>query len=172
MSVDYSVINNSTKIYALYDDNIVRKLDLSNMQVVLTIEPGNQKLTRVKTIEDQLIVGTSEGYIYIYETQFGSRLKLIKEHIADILSIVVSSDQQHIYVSGSDSKIIHISNIKINGSQSNYQVSSSDRGQSHDINSLVLISDEILLSAGNSTDVCVYSLDSNSSFPQRYFNTY
>lgn len=109
ISVDWSEIEGKKNVYGMFNDNIVRKMEWTSLQVTLTIEPGQQyNLTQIKTIREHLIIGTNQGHILFYETQFGSRLKLIKEHIADILVISISSDQLHIYVSGADSKILHI----------------------------------------------------------------
>lgn len=75
----------------------------------------------------------------------------IKKHEGPILSIIENSGA--IYVTGCDSKIVCLKEIK-----GKFIATSDIRGQSHDILSICLIDGKTLVSGGLSTDICYYSL--------------
>lgn len=159
-------------LYSLYSDGMVRKMEGSDMRVTLAIPHPKDQLPRVLAILDSslLAVGLSNGALLIYETSHGTESQRFHVHIADILSIVAvptsNGGCNSIYYSGSDSRIVHLT--KIDGQ---YVQGSQDRGQSHDVNSLTLLSPGILISAGLSTDICIYQLDPTGAFLARHFGT-
>lgn len=70
------------------------------------------------------------------------------------------------YASGVDSKIVFLKK-----NEEDWQAACHDRGQSHDTKAMVLLNDNTLLSAGLSTDIAVYKLQSDGRFMERHTKT-
>ena len=62
-----------------------------------------------------------------------------------------------IYASGADSRVVVVQ-LKEDGESKEWVFASLFRGQSHDVKSLILLNSKQLLSAGVTTDICVYNL--------------
>ena len=158
-----------------YDSGDIRTFDYKTKQLVTLISGEKSKDTRstiwcVRTISPHFIIsGYSSGMIKIHESRYGTLVKEFKEHSADILDMCVSKGGQRIYASGADSQILVI------GKSTSYideleliefSINSKDRGQSHDIYSIVELHDDLILSSGNSTDMCLYKVV-NGGFRER-----
>ena len=76
------------------------------------------------------------------------------------MSIVGNNNS--IYYTGCDSNIISIQLIN-----EEWKLTSKFRGQSHDINSLILLDENSILSGGLTTDICIYKLE-NGRFTEKY----
>lgn len=116
-------------------------------------------------LNGHLYVGDANGCLSIFETQYLTLVKRIKKHEAAILAIVGSEKHNCVYVSGCDSRIICVRQL----ATEEFVVSSQCRGQSHDIYSMVLLGDDVLLSGGLTTDLCYYQL-LNGNFTGEYSN--
>jgi len=68
-----------------------------------------------------------------------------------------------IYASGADSRVL-VLQLK---DEKEWIFASIYRGQSHDIKSLLLLSDRQLMSAGVTTDICIYNLQ-NGRFADQF----
>lgn len=96
-------------------------------------------------------------------------LKEFCDHEGDVLTILVSKDSNRIFATGADSKINCYNKIveDINGfEKTDFEFSSSDRGQSHDIYAMVELHDDLIVSGGLSTDMCLYKI-AGSRFQER-----
>jgi len=62
-----------------------------------------------------------------------------------------------IYATGADSKIAAIQ-LVTDDSDSQWVMTQAERGQSHDIHALELIGEDLLISGGLTTDICLYKL--------------
>lgn len=164
--------------YGGFADCTIRKVSTSNGKTALTINTGQnekgEKITSLKFVEPYyLAVGYSTGKLRFFETTFGTMLKEFCTHEADILALLVSLDSTKIYATGADSKIVCFNKIveDLDGFEKiDFEYSSSDRGQSHDINSLVELHDDLIISGGNSTDICLYKVV-NGRFQDRRRST-
>lgn len=86
-----------------------------------------------------------------------------RKHEADVTTIAYNSDLDCFYASGADSKIVGWKRVR-----GEWIVFSEDRGQTHDVKSLLLIeNNSILLSGGITTDVCAYTLLEDGRFTER-----
>lgn len=150
--------------YSCYDDGMVRKFDrLLNVSLSINLlSHSKQKIFawKILSIRKSLVCGCSNGTILFFETDFGTLIKSIDFHQSDILTLITNSTKTTVYASGSDSRIVSIENLNENAGD-NWMLTSQDRGQSHDVYSLALINDNLLISAGLTTDLCLYNLENN-----------
>ena len=77
----------------------------------------------------------------------------IDELKADVLAIANHGDNY--YATGVDSRVIH---CKVTDGHQ-VQLTSKFRGQSHDIKAMLMLNDDKLVSAGETTDMCIYALE-------------
>lgn len=158
-----------------YDSGDIRVFSFRTKQLLTYIAGQKSKDSRatvwaVQAVAPHFVVsGCSSGMVKIHETRYGTLVKEFREHSADILDIKVSQCGLRIYASGSDSQIAiigksvsHIDDIEV----VEFKLSSKDRGQSHDVYCLVELHADLLLSAGNSTDLCLYKIE-NGGFRDR-----
>jgi len=165
---------NKNVLYVGYENGTIRKFDLASGNVVLTMNLSPKELIwKVLSIrnEDCIVVGSSKGTISFFETKFGTLRSELKTHEADVLCLEINANHSIIYATGLDSKIVTLE--KITGTSEtgrsgtdSWIVSSADRGQSHDVKALKLLEDNILISGGLTTDICIYNLD-NGRFVER-----
>jgi WD40 repeat protein len=158
-----------------YDSGDIRIFSYKTKQLVTLISGDKSKDNKstvwaLRTIAPHFIVsGTSEGAIKIHETKFGTLVKEIRDHNADILAITVSADHTRVFVSGADSQVVLIGKTlrDIEGLEVvEFKTTSKERGQSHDVYCIVELHADLVLSAGHSTDLCLYKID-NDRFADR-----
>ena len=114
----------------------------------------------VKAVAPHFVVaGNSLGRLRIHEARFGTLIKEVSEHDGDILSLEVSQDGTKIYASGADSRIAIISKREDEAGVIEFAVCDKYRGQSHDVYCLIEVHDDLLISAGHSTDICLYKIN-------------
>ena len=82
-------------------------------------------------------------------------VKSFKNLQSDILTLAVSESFNSVYASGVDSRVLNIMFLE---DTEDWVVSSIYRAQSHDVKVLLLLSPSQLLSAGVTTDLCLYRL--------------
>jgi len=158
-----------------FDSGDIRVFSFRTKQLLTYIAGQKAKDARetvwaVQAVPPHFVVsGCSSGMVKIHETKFGTLVKEFREHSADILDIKVSQCGLRIYASGADSQIAiigksvsHIDEIEV----VEFKLTSKDRGQSHDVYCLVELHEDLLLSAGNSTDLCLYKV-LNGAFRDR-----
>ena len=155
---------------------MINKWNLKNGQILTTINTNlnkkdnseNNLIWSICSINSQfLFAGDSNGVLLILDMKIGNISQEINEHKGDILTICFNNNLEKpiIYYSGVDSLI---GCIKYDKKNNNFVFASSFRGQSHDVNSLSLIGDNILLSGGNTTDICLYHLFHGGNLYQKY----
>ena len=157
----------ASHVFAGYADGTLKKWEIRTGNCVLQIEKQTKKqigakkclIWALKTYQNYLISGDSQGEVSIWDMQFGTLIKSFNHLQADILTLAVNPVHHTIYASGVDSRVLSISLKTDQDSQAeDWILSSIYRGQSHDIKSLVVVSDNSLLSGGVTTDICVYKL--------------
>ena len=157
--------------YSGHSNGTVRKWNFETNQILLT-------LTNPSTVDKNILIwslcsinskyllcGTSNGSLLVYDINFGVLVKEFKEHVGDILTITCnnqcsnsnSSNSNNViaYYSGVDSLIC---SVTLDNKNNEWVLTSSFRGQSHDVNVLALLNEEFLLSGGITTDICVNKL--------------
>ena len=167
--------SDSNSFYVSYQNGFVRKFDkLLNVTLVINLSTNEKKSVfawKMLCVAGNLILGCSNGNLNFYETKFGTLVKNMNFHQADILCLCANSKGNAIYASGSDSRIISIENLNDGNNEekgNDWVITSQERGQSHDVYTLVLINDELLISGGLTTDMCLYKLN-RSRFVERMF---
>lgn len=187
--------------YSGHSNGSVRKWNFETNQILLTLTnpsavDSNILIWSLCSINSKyLLCGTSNGSLLVYDINFGVLVKEFKEHAADILAITCnnhcnsnSNGNVIAYYSGVDSLIC---SVALDNKNNEWVLTSSFRGQSHDVNVLALLNEDYLLSGGVTTDICVNKLHAGnlhmkyekkvnttikrhiSAFEQRktYFNT-
>lgn len=96
---------------------------------------ANNMIWTIHSFSDKyLLSGDSNGVLTVWDSVYGVMLKEFREHEADILTICSNKNTGTVYFTGSDSLVCSIQMIK-----DEWTLTSKFRGQSHDINSLVLM---------------------------------
>ena len=153
--------------YSGHSNGSVRKWNFETNQILLT-------LTNPSTVDSNILIwslcsinskyllcGASNGSLLVYDINFGVLVKEFKEHVGDILTITCNNQCSGnscnvvAYYSGVDSLIC---SVTLNNKNNEWVLTSSFRGQSHDVNVLALLNEEFLLSGGVTTDICVNKL--------------
>ena len=169
---------NSTNniFYTGHSNGVVNKWDLKTGQILSTINTNlntknNNESNLIWTIcsinTQYLFAGDSNGRLLVLDMKIGNIIQEINEHKGDILTMCFNNNLENpiIYYSGIDSLI---GCIKYDKKNNIFVFASSFRGQSHDVNSLSLIGDDVLLSGGNTTDICIYHLFHGGNLFQKY----
>ena len=169
---------NSTNniFYTGHSNGIINKWNLKTGQILSSINTNsgvknnNEKnlIWSICSINSQfLFAGDSNGRLLILDMNIGNIIQEIAEHKGDILTMTFNNNLEDpvVYYSGVDSLI---GCIKYDKKNNVFIFASSFRGQSHDINSLSLLGDNVLLSGGNTTDICIYHLFHGGNLYQKY----
>jgi len=97
-----------------------------------------------------LIAGCSDGQMRLFETKFGTVMRSYRRHEADVLALAYNNKNDIFYASGADSKIVAYKYVR-----DEWVLVGEERGQSHDVKTLLLINEgSTLLSGGVTTDIC------------------
>jgi len=105
------------------------------------------------------VSGDASGEICIWDCEFGNLVKSFKHLKADILTLKTNPSYNAIYATGVDSRIVSIQLQENQESgRAEWQFTSIFRGQSHDINSMLVYDKKTVFTAGVTTDICVYKL--------------
>lgn len=155
--------------YTGHSNGTIMKWSYKSHQVLLTLNTNNSDslIWSLCSINQQfLLCGDSTGRLLVYDVTFGILIKEFKEHNADIMSIVKNNslDNPCIYFSGIDSLVC---SLQLNTQKNEWLLTSSFRGQSHDINSLAMLNNDYLVSGGITTDICIYHII-NGCLYQKY----
>jgi hypothetical protein len=105
------------------------------------------------------VTGDSQGDLSFWDATHGTLLKQFTQLDADISQIAINTSFGIIYATGVDSRIL---SVQLDRKSDQWVFLSLYRGQSHDIKSLILLSANELVSAGNTTDICIYKLRSGT----------
>jgi WD40 repeat protein len=155
---------------------VVSKWDLKTGQILTTINTNlntknddeNNLIWTICSINTQyLFAGDSNGRLLILDMKIGNIIQEINEHKGDILTMCFNNNLENpiIYYSGIDSLI---GCIKYDKKNNIFVFASAFRGQSHDVNALSIIEDDLLVSGGNTTDICIYHLFHGGNLYQKY----
>jgi WD40 repeat protein len=124
----------------------------------------------VLVLSDSTVVsGDNRGQVQIWDGVTGVLMTSIQQHSADVLCIESDSNENNIFASGVDSKVVCVRRLRSLGPSSGpggheWVYTSALRPHSHDVYSLAIckqqtgagIFSEVLLSGGVDTKLCIY----------------
>ena len=152
-------------VYGGYEDSSIRKWDTENGNCVLHFVKQTKKqqsqqecrIWKLKLFKEEIIFsGDSKGELCAWDAEHGTLLKAFNHLKADIYSIEVNLKEDIVYATGVDARII---SVQRNKADEQWVFLSLFRGQSNDIKSLILLGEHDLISAGVTTDICLYKLN-------------
>ena len=142
-------------------DSIIRKYDVRSGRCVLRITLDDFKsrstlVWDVKFLTDTTIVSAdSLGKVQLWNGSHGTLIQSFHLHLADVLTLAVSAEEDEIFASGVDSKVICIRKSK--SKEGKWIKSGEVRAHSHDVRALALSSSGLLASGGVDTQLIVCS---------------
>ena len=146
-------------------DSTVRIVDVESGRCTLRISidkdgQGDALVWDVKFLSDFTIVtGSSTGRTQFWNGQYGTLKHNYQSHLADILTLVVNENENVVYASGVDTKVVEFKKIKDNNDIVSWVQCQSVRKHTHDVKSLAVASGNTLFSGGIDTELVVYSTD-------------
>lgn len=136
------------------------------MLFAMTVENYGQEPTLIWSIQVlsdfTVISGDSLGHVQIWDGGIGTLRQSFAMHGADVLSVQVSEDEQHIYATGIDSKIVQFSCVDTTdsfgvGLPKKWVSTKSRRHHTHDVVSMTLAKnqngDELIIAGGVDTQL-------------------
>ena len=142
---------------------IVDRFSASAKQKRHNTESESSVVWSLKVLSDYSVVSAdSRGHVQIWDGRSGTLIQSFVTHDADVLTIAVTGDENTIFASGIDSKIMQLAKQK-----NRWVGSSTSRSHTHDVNTLTLMSidhdgREVLLSGGVDAKICCRDI-SNST---------
>jgi len=152
-------------------DGTMRLYNVSTGHVTsrIKLEGTHRKKTLVWSVHflsDMTIAsGDSLGTVQIWDAKTATQTQVFRSHLADVLSLCVSSDEQFMYATGIDSKVVKFG-ITNSGPEGKKWVSMKNvRATNYDTRSLAYLGDEpqCLVSGGVDPRLVIYPLDDFSS---------
>lgn len=129
------------------------------------LKSGNTMVWSMEILKDMtIVIGDSLGNTQFWDGEICTMLQTFKSHMADVLSVVVSSNEEIVYSTGIDSKVIEFR--LVNNSQSNkWVMTKSARATNHDTRTLCLCNEpyNTLISGGIDPRLCTYPVDNFDS---------
>ena len=145
-------------------DSVIRKYDIRSGRCLLRITLDDFKsrstlVWDVKFLSDFTIVSAdSLGKVQLWSGKHGTLIQSFHLHLADVLTLAVSVEEDEIYSSGVDAKVLCIRKAKSKGSK--WVKSGEVRPHTHDVRALALSSSGLLASGGVDTQLIVCPTDS------------
>ena len=134
-------------LFVGYADSSIRKWDLQTGNSVLHFEKLTKKaqkkvgscfIWQLKIFKGFIISGDSQGDVTVWDSEFGTLVKQFKHLKGDINALEINEEYSTVYASGADSRVFVIQ-LK---DEREWIFASIFRGQSHDIKSLLLLSNK------------------------------
>ena len=145
-------------------DSIVRKMNVQTgrCELRITLDEFKSRSTLVwdlKFLNDGTIASAdSLGKVQLWNSKHGTLIQSFQLHLADVLTLAVNAEENEIYSSGVDQKVVCIRKVKTKGSK--WVKSGEVRAHSHDVRTLALSQDGLLASGGVDTQLVVCSTSS------------
>jgi U3 small nucleolar RNA-associated protein 4 len=99
---------------------------------------NNRYASLTQVLPDGTIVaGDSLGYVSFWDWKTGTRTRLIKAHLADILALAVSADGCTVFSSGVDCRLTRLTLASEPGSK--WIISGKKKYHSHDVRALAFV---------------------------------
>lgn len=118
------------------------------------------------TSDHTIISGDNRGHVQMWDGNTTVLLSSIHQHTADVLTLCCSEDEQSVFATGLDSRVVCVRRVGGGGGQQ-WVYSSAHRPHSHDVYSLAMCTQicpttgeitPVLLSGGVDTKLCLYGV--------------
>ena len=150
-------------IFAGGTNSIVKRYEMKRgiCDMRITLEKQKEKEIRVWSLvcidDSHFVSGDSDGKIIIWDSIHGTLVQKFEFHLADILSVVVSSDRKMIFAAGIDQNVICLKKITPNSSEVEWVHSGQVTAHTHDIRAMALSRSNRLVSGGVDTLLVAYN---------------
>ena len=145
-------------------DSTVRKMDVCTGRCVLRItlddyKPRTTLVWDLKFLSDTTIVSAdSLGKIQLWNGKHGTLRQSFQLHLADVLTLAVSEEEDTIYASGVDHKLVRLQKLK--DKKGAWVKTAEVRQHSHDVRSIALSKAGIIASGGLDTQLILCPMES------------
>ena len=145
-------------------DSTVRKIDVRTGRCVLRItldeyKPRTTLVWDLKFLSDTTIVSAdSLGKIQLWNSKHGTLRQSFQLHLADVLTLAVNEEEDTIYASGVDHKLVRLQKLK--DKKGGWVKTAEVRQHSHDIRSIALSKTGIIASGGLDTQLILCPTES------------
>ena len=145
-------------------DSTVRIIDVESGHCTLRISidkvgRDDTLVWDVKFLSDFTVVtGSSTGKTQFWNGQYGTLKHNYQSHLADVLTLVLNEDENILYASGMDTKVVQFK--KVNDDNVVWVQCQGVRAHTHDVKSLTVASGDTLFSGGVDTELIMYNTDS------------
>ena len=154
------LIPESRFLFAAYSSGEVKKYKIGGANPVVwnTTVRANNPFWRLKVFNnDFLVVGGKEGRVAVLDSNFGAIVRSFNVAVADVTAIATDEKNGRFFFSGFDSRVFM---VIYDGEARDFNLAAKTRGQTHEINALVLDANRShLISGGKTSDLCYYKLD-------------
>ena len=142
-------------------DSTIRKYKVASQSCDLRITLDDHQVSKSTIVWDlkcldglNIVSALSTGKLQIFDGKMGTLIQSFEVHMADILTIVVSTDERTLFASGIDQKVVQLQRIA-NGQ---FVASESVLVHTHDVRALAMSSSNQLVSGGIDTQLVLYDL--------------
>ena len=122
------------RVYNVKTGHVVSRISTDNLQGKSTL------IWSIHLTSDMTIVsGDSLGQTQFWDAEMGTLLKSFKSHVADVLSVCVTRDEESVYSSGIDSRIAEFKLAKeIDSKAGEWRLTRKLRSVNHDIRTIAV----------------------------------
>ena len=151
-------------IYTGSIDSTIRRYNVSSGQsdLRITLDDHRGQSTLVWCLQavggHTLLSGDSTGKINVWDGLFGTMKQSYEIHLADVLAMVVSKDRKTVFAAGIDQKVVCLKQT-MKGNTPEWHHCGEVVAHTHDVRSLALSSEGLLVSGGVDTTFVEYDLD-------------
>ena len=145
-------------------DSTVRKMDVRTGRCVLRItldeyKPRTTLVWDLKFLSDTTIVSANSlGKIQLWNGKHGTLRQSFQLHLADVLTLAVNEEEDTIYASGVDHKLVRLQKLK--DKKGAWVKTAEVRQHSHDVRSIALSKAGIIASGGLDTQLILCPMES------------
>jgi hypothetical protein len=145
-------------VLAGYSDGNLRKIGLEKANSLQwSVSVGKEaSVLCLEVFADRLVVvGTVHGKVHVHDLKLGVSVQILKDFsVSHVTCLAIDQTNEVVYWSGFDSRVFA---AKFDSSSTSFQVIGQNRGQSHEVNAL-LVSHGSLISAGKTSDFCFFQI--------------
>jgi len=145
-------------------DSTIRKMDVHSGRCLfrITLDEYKSRSTLVwdlKYLSNEIIVSAdSLGKVQLWTGKHGTLRQSFQLHLADMLTLAVNEEEDTIYASGVDHKVVRLQKVK--SKQNNWVKSGEVRQHTHDVRSIALSNTGLMASGGLDTQLILCPTDS------------
>ena len=145
-------------------DSIIRKMDVRSGRCIfrITLDEYQSRSTLVwdlKYLSNGTIVSAdSLGKVQLWNGKHGTLQQSFQLHLADVLTLAVSEEEDTIYASGVDHKVVRLQRVKSKGNS--WVKSGEVRQHTHDVRSIALSNTGLIASGGLDTQLILCPTES------------